>query len=550
MMSRFLLALAVFCASLSLAMGAVAHAAEPIACIDATTAQSMGHSPGDSDEVPADSDKGYPHHHGGCQVHQQAVDRVAELQIALAPDRAARLPLFSTKTPSGLRGRPGPAPLPSPDNSSFAPPFRRLHGIVGRLVSCIASLRPCWPRRPARRSRRRKRRHNRQLRCRPSRSSAPLSLPAPRHPISRRRMQACASPGLHARSPACGAKSGSPARGRKCRRYRRVSWHPKRRDHDRRCAADRARGQAIRQNSRCGFPEQTRRVEAAIIEADLRMQVTQSYIAAISAERRADVARQLAAFAESSFRAASTRVTAGAASPIEQQRAEVARVNARVALETTLREVEVARANLGRLIGQPVDGPLDALWFERVGTHGPREPVSAAGTLTAVAAETDVATARCPGPARPLPADSRRHADGRCPAPVGERRYGRDLRRQRPLPIVQQWQGRRGIGASRALAGRCAPAHGDHRNRAGDRHCAGGAGQRGSHGPRRRRSGARCRHRSRADCKDRLCAGQVRPARASRGGTHACRNEAELHRGACRVASRRGPSGTPDDAVA
>jgi hypothetical protein len=25
-----------------------------------------GHTPGDSDQVPADEDKGYPHHHGGC----------------------------------------------------------------------------------------------------------------------------------------------------------------------------------------------------------------------------------------------------------------------------------------------------------------------------------------------------------------------------------------------------------------------------------------------------------------------------------------------------
>ncbi|WP_198355337.1 hypothetical protein [Sphingomonas sp. MA1305] len=25
-----------------------------------------GHSPGDADQVPADGDKGYPHHHGGC----------------------------------------------------------------------------------------------------------------------------------------------------------------------------------------------------------------------------------------------------------------------------------------------------------------------------------------------------------------------------------------------------------------------------------------------------------------------------------------------------
>lgn len=135
------------------------------------------------------------------------------------------------------------------------------------------------------------------------------------------------------------------------------------------------------------------RIEAAIIAADLRMQVAEAYIAAVAAERRAEIVRELVGFAESGFRAASARVTAGAASPIEQQRAEVARVNATVALETALRDVEVARANLSRLIGQPVTGPLDALWFERLGTYGPRESVSAAGTLTVAAAEIDVATA-------------------------------------------------------------------------------------------------------------------------------------------------------------
>lgn len=50
----------------------MAHAMEPVACIDSSTAASMGHSNGDSDQVPADSEKGYPHHHGGCHGHQVA----------------------------------------------------------------------------------------------------------------------------------------------------------------------------------------------------------------------------------------------------------------------------------------------------------------------------------------------------------------------------------------------------------------------------------------------------------------------------------------------
>jgi cobalt-zinc-cadmium efflux system outer membrane protein len=135
------------------------------------------------------------------------------------------------------------------------------------------------------------------------------------------------------------------------------------------------------------------RLEAAITLADLRERVTQAYTAAASAERRVEIARQLAGFADEGFRAASTRVTAGAASPIEQQRADVQRVNANVTLDRARREAAVARENLGRLIGEPVAGRLDAGWFDRIGGYGPARPASAEGTLILAAAEADVATA-------------------------------------------------------------------------------------------------------------------------------------------------------------
>jgi hypothetical protein len=95
-MSRFFLALVTICVSLSLTMGAVAHAAEPISCIDETAAQSMGHNPGDGDQVPADSDKAYPHHHGGCHVHEQALDRVAVAHLVLPLDHILEVPAFRT----------------------------------------------------------------------------------------------------------------------------------------------------------------------------------------------------------------------------------------------------------------------------------------------------------------------------------------------------------------------------------------------------------------------------------------------------------------------
>ena len=109
-------------------------------------------------------------------------------------------------------------------------------------------------------------------------------------------------------------------------------------------------------------------------EADLRERVTMAYVAAVSAERRVAVARQLAEFANRGFSAASTRVTAGGGSPIEQQRADVERVNANVAFDRAVREAVVAKENLARLIGEPIAGELDVAWFDRVGTYGPAAP--------------------------------------------------------------------------------------------------------------------------------------------------------------------------------
>jgi len=68
-MRRVVLVLAAFFVSLSLTGGAIAHAMEPIGCIDNSVAASMGHTNGDGDQVPFDGDKGYPHHHGVCHSH-------------------------------------------------------------------------------------------------------------------------------------------------------------------------------------------------------------------------------------------------------------------------------------------------------------------------------------------------------------------------------------------------------------------------------------------------------------------------------------------------
>lgn len=134
-------------------------------------------------------------------------------------------------------------------------------------------------------------------------------------------------------------------------------------------------------------------IGAALAQADLRLAITQLYIEGAAAERRLVTAREQADIAREALRAAGVRVQAGRASPLEQQRADVLRINAETAVERGERLAEVARANLARRIGQPVIGPLDLAWFDRVEGYGPSLPPEPAGTLALAAAQADVATA-------------------------------------------------------------------------------------------------------------------------------------------------------------
>jgi hypothetical protein len=46
----------------------MAHAAEASG-VEMSRTEMAAHAPGDGDEVPADADKGYPHHHASCHEH-------------------------------------------------------------------------------------------------------------------------------------------------------------------------------------------------------------------------------------------------------------------------------------------------------------------------------------------------------------------------------------------------------------------------------------------------------------------------------------------------
>lgn len=133
---------------------------------------------------------------------------------------------------------------------------------------------------------------------------------------------------------------------------------------------------------------------AAIASADLQLRITQLYVQAAAAERRAEVLAEQAAIANSGHQAASARVRAGAASPIEEQRANVLRINAEVAAESAMRDAEAARTNLATLISSPINGRLDRGWFDAVpAIYGPRAVIDAEATLTLAAADADVRTA-------------------------------------------------------------------------------------------------------------------------------------------------------------
>jgi hypothetical protein len=72
-MRRFLASFGCLMLILTLWMSTVAHAAEPIACPDSATSESISHYDGDGDQVPADADRAVLHHHGGCHGHHVAV---------------------------------------------------------------------------------------------------------------------------------------------------------------------------------------------------------------------------------------------------------------------------------------------------------------------------------------------------------------------------------------------------------------------------------------------------------------------------------------------
>jgi len=153
-----------------------------------------------------------------------------------------------------------------------------------------------------------------------------------------------------------------------------------------------------KRSARIGVADSQRKradINGAIAMADLRLRVTQAYVEAAAAEQRLVIARDQTGIAENALAAARTRVRAGAGAPIEEQRADVLRVNAGIAERKASLALDVARGNLARLIGKPTIGTLDLGWFRNVreAAYGPQMPARTEGTLALTAARADVETA-------------------------------------------------------------------------------------------------------------------------------------------------------------
>lgn len=86
-----------------------AHAAEAFGCIE-VSANSVGHFDGDDDQVPSDTDKRVPHHHGGCSGHHVGVPATVD----------AAVPTAAGESPAALRAKYG-LPSREPDRALRPP---------------------------------------------------------------------------------------------------------------------------------------------------------------------------------------------------------------------------------------------------------------------------------------------------------------------------------------------------------------------------------------------------------------------------------------------
>lgn len=173
--------------------------------------------------------------------------------------------------------------------------------------------------------------------------------------------------------------------------------------------------------------------------ADLTLKVTQAFIGVVANQHRLELAKASLELAERAATVARERVSAGKASPIDQQRAEVMRINGRVKADRAARAVGIASSTLARLIGNPALATISAPWFDE--TIGTPDTLPDGRPLGLVAADADISAAQ----ARVIAARRARVPD--VTLSVGARRFGDSHDRAAvlslsvPLPIFNNGSG-------------------------------------------------------------------------------------------------------------
>jgi outer membrane protein, heavy metal efflux system len=136
------------------------------------------------------------------------------------------------------------------------------------------------------------------------------------------------------------------------------------------------------------------RIGTQVAQADLTLQITEAFVTLAASERYVEIAKASHALAERAHHAARERVRVGKASPIEEQRADVLRINAEVRLDKALRAARLAGATIARLTGSATPVAIASSWFERTDAAVLGQPAVSSLALAAAEAELTAANAR------------------------------------------------------------------------------------------------------------------------------------------------------------
>ena len=187
-------------------------------------------------------------------------------------------------------------------------------------------------------------------------------------------------------------------------------------------------------------------IGARSAEAELTFLITEAFVTLAASERHVAIAKAGHELAARAHHAARERVRVGKASPIEEQRADVLRINAEVRLGKALRAAELAQKTIARLTGMAMPLTIASTWFEQT-ERGEMMPPAGQG-LAILTAEAEVAAAEARVDA------ARRDRIPDVTLTAGMRRYGESsdkaavLGLSVPLPLFNQ--GTAALARSRA----------------------------------------------------------------------------------------------------